>query len=155
MAESKKAVLTGRKLFIGIPCYDGKINVKTAYALAQLMPEAMRLGVAITLSDISNCSIITLARNSLVAEFLKTDCTDLLFIDADVVVTPDDILRLLAQAGTRIFLLGHTHVGLETKSSLRTCIGTRMRTWSLMALSCASSAWVQGSCLYVATSLSR
>ena len=98
MAESKKAVLAGRKLFIGIPCYDGKVNVKTAYALAQLMPEAMRLGVAITLSDISNCSIITLARNSLVAEFLKTDCTDLLFIDADVVATPEDILRLLAQS---------------------------------------------------------
>jgi hypothetical protein len=85
MAEVKQTSLLGRKLFIGIPCYDGKVNIKTAYALAQLMPEAMRLGVAVTLSDISNCSIITLARNSLVAEFLKTDCTDLLFIDADVV----------------------------------------------------------------------
>jgi len=106
MAESKKAVLTGRKLFIGIPCYDGKINVKTAYALAQLMPEAMRLGVAITLSDISNCSIITLARNSLVAEFLKTDCTELLFIDSDVVVTPNDILRLMAQSGDKDITAG-------------------------------------------------
>ena len=106
MAESKKAVLAGRKLFIGIPCYDGKVNVKTAYALAQLMPEAMRLGVAITLSDISNCSIITMARNSLVAEFLKTDCTDLLFIDADVVATPEDILRLLAQGSDKDIVAG-------------------------------------------------
>jgi hypothetical protein len=106
MAESKQAVLTGRKLFIGIPCHDGRLNVKTAYALAQLMPDAMRLGVAVTLSDISNCSIITLARNSLVNEFLKTDCTELLFIDSDVVVTSDDILRLMAQSGGKDITAG-------------------------------------------------
>lgn len=101
MAEVKQATLAGRKLFIGIPAYDGKLNIKTAYGLAQLMPEAMRLGVAVTLSDISNCSLITLARNALVHEFLKTDCTELLFIDADVIVTPDDIFRLMAQGGTQ------------------------------------------------------
>ena len=106
MAESKQAVLTGRKLFIGIPCHDGRLNVKTAYALAQLMPDAMRHGVAVTLSDISNCSIITLARNSLVNEFLKTDCTELLFIDSDVVVTSDDILRLMAQSGGKDITAG-------------------------------------------------
>jgi hypothetical protein len=106
MAESKQAVLTGRKLFIGIPCHDGRLNVKTAYAIAQLMPEAMRLGIAVTLSDISNCSIITMARNSLVAEFLKTDCTELLFIDSDVVVTPGDILRLMAQSSGRDITAG-------------------------------------------------
>jgi hypothetical protein len=106
MAEEKKAVLAQRKLFIGIPCHDGRVNIKTAYALAQLMPEAMRLGIAVTLSDISNCSIITLARNSLVAEFLKTDCTELLFIDSDVVVTPDDILRLMAQSSDKDICAG-------------------------------------------------
>jgi hypothetical protein len=106
MAEKKQAVLTGRKLFIGIPCHDGRLNVKTAYALAQLMPEAMRLGISVTLSDISNCSIITMARNSLVAEFLKTDCTELLFIDSDVVVTPNDILRLMAQSGEKDITAG-------------------------------------------------
>jgi hypothetical protein len=63
------------------------------------MPKAMSLGVSVTLSDLSNCSIITMARNSLVHEFLKTDCTELLFIDADVVVNADDILRLMAQSG--------------------------------------------------------
>jgi hypothetical protein len=106
MADTKQAVLTGRKLFIGIPCHDGRLNVKTAYAIAQLMPEAMRLGVSVTLSDISNCSIITMARNSLVAEFLKTDCTELLFIDSDVVVTPNDILRLMAQSSGKDITAG-------------------------------------------------
>jgi len=106
MAETKQATLTGRKLFIGIPAYDGKLNIKTAFALAQLMPKAMSLGVSVTLSDLSNCSIITMARNALVHEFLKTDCTELLFIDADVVVAPDDIMRLVAQSGGRDITTG-------------------------------------------------
>ena len=106
MAEKKQTVLARRKLFIGIPCHDGRLNVKTAFNLVQLMPEAMRLGVGVTLSDISNCSIITLARNSLVAEFLKTDCTELLFIDSDVIATPADILRLMAQSGDKDITAG-------------------------------------------------
>tara|TARA_R110000868_G_scaffold40537_1_gene139778 strand:+ start:268 stop:1008 length:741 start_codon:yes stop_codon:yes gene_type:complete len=106
MAETRQATLTGRKLFIGIPAYDGKLNIKTAFALAQLMPKAMSLGVAVSLSDLSNCSIITMARNALVHEFLKTDCTEMLFIDSDVIVTPDDILRLMAQSGDKDITTG-------------------------------------------------
>lgn len=106
MAETKQATLMGRSLFIGIPAYDGKLNIKTAFAIAQLMPKAMSLGVSVTLSDLSNCSIITMARNALVHEFLKTDCTELLFIDADVIVTPDDIMRLVAQSGGKDITAG-------------------------------------------------
>ena len=97
MAETKQADLRGRSLFIAIPAYDGKLNIKTAFALAQLMPKALSLGVSVFLSDMSGCSIITMARNALVNEFLKTNATDMLFIDSDVIVTPDDVLRLLAQ----------------------------------------------------------
>lgn len=106
MAEKKQATLSGRKLFVAIPAYDGKLNIKTAFALAQLMPKAMQLGVSIYLSDLSNCSIITMARNALVHEFLKTDATELLFIDADVVVKPDDVLRLMAQSGDKDITAG-------------------------------------------------
>jgi hypothetical protein len=106
MAETKQTTLNGRKLFIGIPAYDGKLNIKTAFALAQLMPKAMQLGVSVILSDLSNCSIITMARNSLVHEFLKTDATELLFIDSDVIATADDILRLMAQSGDKDITTG-------------------------------------------------
>ena len=95
MAE-KQVDLSGRKVFIGIPAYDGKLNIKTAYALAKLMPVALQHGVSFHLSHMSGCSIITMARNALVSEFLKTDAEELLFIDADVVVEPDDVMRLLA-----------------------------------------------------------
>ena len=106
MAETRQASLSGRKLFIGIPAYDGKLNIKTSFALAQLMPQAMSHGVSIVLSDLSNCSIITMARNALVHEFLKTDATELLFIDSDVIVSPDDIMRLMAQSGGKDITAG-------------------------------------------------
>lgn len=106
MVEQKQVSLTGRKLFIGIPAYDSKLNIKTAFALAQLMPKAMQLGISVYLSDLSNCSIITMARNALVHEFLKTDCTELLFIDSDVIVNPDAILRLMANSSGKDITAG-------------------------------------------------
>ena len=41
-------------------------------------------------------SLVTRARNKLVTEFLKTDCTHLFFIDADISFEPDDLIRVLA-----------------------------------------------------------
>jgi hypothetical protein len=106
MAEAKQAVLAGRKLFIGIPAYDGKINIKLAYNIAALMPKAMQFGIAVNMGDVSGCSIITMARNQLVHEFLKSDATELLFIDSDVIATPDDILRLMAQSSGKDITAG-------------------------------------------------
>ena len=107
MAEKKQVSLEGRKLFIGIPTYDGKLSIKLAYSLAQLMPAAMRLGISVRLGHVSGCSIITMARNRLVDEFLKTDCTDLLFIDSDVIAQTEDVLRLLAQSGDKDVTAGN------------------------------------------------
>ena len=98
MADTKQVDLAGRKVFIAIPTYDGRLNIKTAYNLAALVPMAHAHGVGINFSHMSGCSLIAMARNSLVNEFLKTDCTELLFIDSDVVAGPNDIMRLLAQS---------------------------------------------------------
>jgi hypothetical protein len=106
MAETKQASLAGRKLFIAIPAYDGKINIKTAYNLASFMPKALAHGISVRMGDVSGCSIITLARNQLVHEFLKTDCTELLFLDSDVIATADDIMRLMAQSGGKDITAG-------------------------------------------------
>jgi hypothetical protein len=106
MAEQKSIDLSGRKLFVAIPAYDGKVNIKLAYTLAQLMPMALRVGISVKLGHVSGCSIITMARNMLVDQFLKSDCTDLLFIDADVIAEPDHILRLMAQSGDKDITAG-------------------------------------------------
>jgi len=106
MGEQKSIDLSGRKLFIAIPAYDGKVSIKLAYTIAQLMPMALRVGVSVRLGHVSGCSIITMARNMLVDQFLQSDCTDLLFIDADVIAEPDHILRLMAQSGDKDITAG-------------------------------------------------
>ena len=98
MPDKKRVSLEGRKLFIAVPTYDGKINIKTAFNIAQLMVTAMEHKVSVVMGHLSGCSIITVARNALVYEFLQSDCTDLLFIDADVIVKAEDVMRLLAQS---------------------------------------------------------
>ena len=97
MADTERLLsVQGRKLMIAIPAYDGKLNIKTAFALANLIPLASRHGVQIMLTHMSGCSIITKARNALVDNFMTSDATDLLFVDADVIINPEAVMRLLA-----------------------------------------------------------
>lgn len=97
MADELRPVnLQGRKLMIAIPAYDGKLNIKSAFALARLAQMAPSYGIKLYLSHLSGCSLITQARNSLVADFLKTDADAILFLDSDVIVSPEAVLRLFA-----------------------------------------------------------
>lgn len=97
MANSEKSInLAGRKLMVCIPAYDNKLNIDSAFALANLAVKVQPLGVKLILTHVSGCSLITKARNGLVADFLASDADALLFVDADVVVNADAILRLFA-----------------------------------------------------------
>jgi len=97
MADTEKSInLAGRKLMVCVPAYDSKLNIDSAFALANLAVKAGNLGVKLYLTHISGCSLITKARNGLVADFLESDADSMLFIDADVVVSADAILRLFA-----------------------------------------------------------
>jgi hypothetical protein len=97
MAEEMRPVdLRGRKLMIAIPAYDGKLNIKSSFALARLAQMTSSLGMQLYLSHLSGCSLITKARNALVADFLKSDADAMLFVDADVVISPEAVLRLYA-----------------------------------------------------------
>lgn len=91
---------------VAIPCYDGKINVTAAFALAQLTHASLQYGFTLQLAHISGCSIITKARNALTHRFLKSDCTDLLFVDADINFTTQDVLRILALSEGRDVVAG-------------------------------------------------
>ncbi len=97
MADTEKSInLAGRRLMVCVPAYDSKLNIDSAFALANLAVKAGNLGVKLYLTHISGCSLITKARNGLVADFLESDADSMLFIDADVVVNADAILRLFA-----------------------------------------------------------
>lgn len=94
--EQKGFSLAGRKLMIAIPCYDGKVNIRTAFALPNVGRQLEVYGASLRMAEITGCSIVSRARNVLVKEFMDSDCTDLLFVDADVVINVHAVLRILA-----------------------------------------------------------
>lgn len=98
--------LTGRKLMIVIPAYDGKLNITAAFQLPQLALAAQKHGFQIHLAHMSGCSIITRARNSLVNQFLESDCSELLFIDSDINFTVNDVLRIMALGSDKDVVAG-------------------------------------------------
>lgn len=96
MQSSGSYDVSGRKLFIGLPAYDHKVSVKLAVSLAKLAQAVEAHGVSLVIGSLCGCSVVSRARNLLVQDFFETDCTDLMFIDADISFDHTDVLRLLA-----------------------------------------------------------
>jgi hypothetical protein len=82
-------------LFVATPMYGGACHGAYAQACLGLQALAARHGLRTTFSYVFNESLIPRARNHLVDEFLRTDATHLLFVDADVRFEPFDALVLL------------------------------------------------------------
>jgi hypothetical protein len=91
--------LAGRILFVALPAYDHKLSLKLAISLARFAQTAPQHGISIHFGSICGCSVVSKARNRLVADFLESDATDLLFIDSDINFEPEAILRLMAFGG--------------------------------------------------------
>jgi hypothetical protein len=98
MEKQHGYLLAGRKLFIALPAYDFKVSLKLAVSLARFAQKAPQHGIDIQIGSICGCSVVSRARNLLVKDLLESDCTDLMFIDADINFEPDSILRLMAWA---------------------------------------------------------
>jgi hypothetical protein len=75
---------TPPKLFLATPAYGCQVTTFYVDALARTISSLTKSGIYWTLHLMGNESLITRARNRLVAAFLKTDCTHLIFLDADV-----------------------------------------------------------------------
>lgn len=79
-----------KKLFIGLPCYDG-YNPKFAVSLISALP---KLGPA-QIFTLDGDSLIPRARNNLAAEFLESQCTHLLFLDTDLEFGADALAQFV------------------------------------------------------------
>lgn len=84
-----------RSLFIATPVARNPVRQYTI-ALLDTMLLLQQLGIKARLQWTVGNSNLPRARNELVAEFLASDCTDLLFVDDDMGWKARDVVRLLA-----------------------------------------------------------
>lgn len=84
------------KLFVATPMYGGMCTGMYASAVMQCVGTFGQAGIQMYYSFMMNESLITRARNSMAYDFLNSDATHLMFIDADIGFTPADIPRMAA-----------------------------------------------------------
>jgi hypothetical protein len=82
-------------LFVATPMYGGMCTGLYASAIMQLVGVCGQNQLQMYYSFMMNESLITRARNSMAYDFLKSDATHLMFIDADIGFNPQDIPRMV------------------------------------------------------------
>lgn len=88
--------LRKRKLFLASPMYGGQCAGMFAKSVADLTAMCTSHGIEMRSYFLFNESLITRARNYCVDEFMRSDCTHLMFIDSDIGFDPRDVLAMLA-----------------------------------------------------------
>jgi hypothetical protein len=84
------------KIFIGTPMYGAQCAGTYTKSSTDLAMMCAANGIGIQFYYLFNESLIQRARNYIADEFMRSDCTHLVFIDADIGFNPRDILGLLA-----------------------------------------------------------
>ena len=83
------------KLFVATPMYGGMCTGAYTQSILNLPSIMAQEKIEVLMSFMFNESLIQRARNALAAAFMKSDCTHMIFIDADIRFNPHDILSML------------------------------------------------------------
>ena len=83
------------KIFVATPMYGGMCAGFYTQSIIQLLTTCQANGVDVEYSFMFNESLITRARNSLTHTFMQTDCSHLMFIDADINFRASDVIHMI------------------------------------------------------------
>jgi hypothetical protein len=85
-----------QRVLLATQASDGRPQVNFLRALVESLPALKDAGWAYDFAiEAGNCHVDD-ARNAIVRQFMQTDCTDLLFIDADVGWSVEGLIQLLS-----------------------------------------------------------
>jgi len=93
--EIKISDLQKRKLFLATPMYGGNSTGTFTKSVADLAAMCVKYGIQMQMYFLFNESLIPRARNYCCDEFMRSDCTHMMFIDADIGFDPNDVIALL------------------------------------------------------------
>lgn len=100
------------KVLLATPAYGGQITESYFQSVINLVHSAAAKGIQVDILTLSNESLITRARNEVVATFMAGDWTHLFFVDADVSFTPNHFWRLL-ESGHEVCATPYAMKGLD------------------------------------------
>ena len=94
------ARIKGKRVMVATPCYGGQLSVYYFKSFIDLVKEFQNRGVDYIIQMISNESLITRARNTIVSNFYRYKDNNgtldyLMFIDSDIQFDPDAVIRLI------------------------------------------------------------
>lgn len=92
---NQESQFRNRRVMIGTPCYDGKIEVWYANSLVETIKQSVFKGIDVFPIWLSYDALIQRARNDLVSLMLEMDCDDIIFIDSDIEWRPESFFKLL------------------------------------------------------------
>ena len=88
---------TKMHVHFGIPCYGGQITEPCFTSFLRFILMASKMGLQWSLDTMVNESLVTRARNNLMAKMMtNTTATHFMFIDADIRFQPEAIFQMLA-----------------------------------------------------------
>lgn len=96
MSEQREFDISGAKIYLAIPSYQGHVPVETAIALAQLPMLLNQFGCSMSIHAERGNGVITEVRNKLITTFLNSDADYLFWLDDDIVFKPEDLIRVVA-----------------------------------------------------------
>ncbi len=90
--------LRKRSLFITTPIYGGKCEYAYTRGMISITTFCQAHGIPFKVHFMANESLIQRARNYITDEFMRSGCTHMIFIDADIGFDYEDVITLLHYA---------------------------------------------------------